>query len=298
MSKHPLIVNTEWLAARLEDPNLRIIDATTFLKMPEKEGEQVGMWSGRDAYNKGHIPGAVYADLMNELSDPEASLPMTVPPRDQFVKKMEELGVGEGTYVVIYDQGALVGSPVVAAQWASRLAWQLRYEGFDDISILEGGFQKWNDEGRPITTEPGHYPKGNFTGQRRPELLATKDDVREAMQNENIVLINSLSPEDFRGETNTYPRKGHIPSSVNVFFGGHADPNTRQVYDESKLRETFEKTGALDPAKKVITYCGGGIAATWNALLLNMLGQKNVAVYDGSMNEWASDPDCPLITGI
>jgi len=297
MSKNPLIVNTEWLAARLDDLDLRIIDATTFLKMPEKEGEQVGMWSGQDAFNQGHIPGAVYADLMNELSDPEAPLPMTVPPRDQFVRKMEELGVGEGTYVVIYDQGALVGSPVVAAQWASRLAWQLRYEGFDDISVLEGGFQKWNDEGRPITTEPGHYPKGNFTGQRRPELLATKDDVKEAMQNENIVLINSLSPEDFRGETNTYPRKGHIPSSVNVFFGSHADPNTRQVYDESKLRETFEKAGALDPNKKVITYCGGGIAATWNALLLNMLGQKNVAVYDGSMNEWASDPDCPLVTG-
>lgn len=297
MSKHPLIVNTEWLAERLEDPNLRIVDATTFLKIPDKEGEDVGMWSGKDSYNEGHIPGAVYADLMNELSDPNAPIPMTVPPREQFVNKMEELGVGDGTYVVIYDQGALVDNPVVAAQWASRLAWQLRYEGFDDISVLEGGFQKWKDEGRPLTTEPGHYPKAQFTGKRRPELLATKEDVRKAMDNEDIILINSLSPEDFRGETNTYPRKGHIPNSVNVFFGSHADPNTRQLYDESKLRETFEKVGALNPNKKVITYCGGGIAATWNALLLNMLGQKNVAVYDGSMNEWASDPDCPLVTG-
>lgn len=297
MNKYPLIVNTEWLAQRLEDSNLRILDATTFLKIPDKEGEETGMWSGRDAYNQGHIPGAVYADLMNELSNPESPLPMTVPPREQFVKKIEELGVGDGTYVVIYDQGALVDNPVVAAQWASRLAWQLRYEGFDDISVLEGGFQKWKEEGRQITTEPGHYPQAQFTGKRRSELLATKEDVRKAMHDENIILINSLSPEDFRGETNTYPRKGHIPSSVNVFFGNHADPNTRKLYDESRLRETFEKVGALDPTKKVITYCGGGIAATWNALLLNMLGQKNVAVYDGSMNEWASDPDCPLITG-
>lgn len=294
---HPLIVNTEWLAERMEDPNLRILDATTFLKISDKEGEDVGMWPGRDAYNQGHIPGAVYADLMKELSDPEAPLPMTVPPREQFVAKMEELGVGDGTYVVIYDQGALVGNPVAAAQWASRLAWQLRYEGFDDISVLEGGFQKWKEEGRPTTTEPGHYPKSEFTGKRRPELLASKEDVKRAMHDENTVLINSLSPEDFRGETNTYPRKGHIPSSVNVFFGTHADPNTRQLYNESQLRETFEKAGALDPDKKVITYCGGGIAATWNALILNMLGQKNVAVYDGSMNEWASDPDCPLVTG-
>jgi len=297
MNKHPLIVNTEWLAERLEDPNLRILDATTFLKMPDKENEEVGMWSGRDAYNQGHIPGAVYADLMNELSDPKAPLPMMVPPREQFVNKIEELGIGDGTYVVIYDQGALVGSPVVAAQWASRLAWQLRYEGFDDISVLEGGFQKWKEEGCPITTEPGHYSRAKFTGSRRPELLATKEDVKRAMQDENIVLINSLSPEDFRGETNTYPRKGHIPTSVNVFFGSHGDPKTWKVNDETSIRETFEKVGALDPNKKVITYCGGGIAATWNALLLNMLGQKNVAVYDGSMNEWASDPDCPLITG-
>ncbi len=297
MSKHPLIVTTEWLAERLGDPHLRILDATTFLKIPDKEGEEVGMWSGRDSYNQGHIPGAVFADLMNELSDPNAPLPMTVPPREQFVKKMEELGVGDGTYVVIYDQGALVGNPVVAAQWASRLAWQLRYEGFDDISVLEGGFQKWKEEGRSITTDAGHYPPAEFTCKRRPELLATKEDVKNAMNDENIILINSLSPEDFRGETNTYPRKGHIPSSVNVFFGSHAAQNTRTLYEESRLRETFEKVGALDPTKKVITYCGGGIAATWNALLLNMLGQKNVAVYDGSMNEWASDPNCPLVTG-
>lgn len=297
MSKHPLIVKTEWLAERLEDPKLRILDATTFLKMPDKDNGQVGMWSGKDAYNEGHIPGAVYADLMHELSDPNAPLPMTVPPREQFVEKMEELGVEDDTYVVIYDQGALVGNPVVAAQWASRLAWQLRYEGFDDISVLEGGFQKWKEEGHPITTEPGHYSRAKFTGERRPELLATKEDVKKAMHNEDVILINSLSPEDFRGETNTYPRKGHIPNSVNVFFGSHADTTTRQLHDISKLRETFEKYGALDPNKKVITYCGGGIAATWNALLLNMLGQNNVAVYDGSMNEWASDPDCPLITG-
>ncbi|MBD8070161.1 sulfurtransferase [Bacillus sp. PS06] len=297
MSKHPLIVTTEWLSERLEDQALRIIDASTFLKIPDKEGEEVGMWSGKDSYNEGHIPGAVYADLMNELSDPNSPIPMTVPPREQFVNKMEELGIGDGTYVVIYDQGALVGNPVVAAQWASRLAWQLRYEGFDDVSVLEGGFQKWKEEGRPTTTEPGHYPPATFSGKRRPELLATKEDVKKAMNNEDIILINSLSPADFRGETNTYPRKGHIPSSVNVFFGNHADPNTRKVYDESTLRETFDKVGALDPTKKVITYCGGGIAATWNALLLNMLGQKNVAVYDGSMNEWASDPDCPLVTG-
>lgn len=116
------------------------------------------------------------------------------------------------------------------------------------------------------------------------------------MNDDNIVLINSLSEADFRGETTTYPRPGHIPGSKNAFFGSHSDPETRLLYSDDVLRATFEKLGTLDPNKKVITYCGGGIVATWNALLLNKLGQENVAVYDGSMNEWASDPSCLLVT--
>src|SRR5690606_2590533 len=95
----------------------------------------------------------------------------------------------------------------------------------------------------------------------------------------------------------TYPRPGHIPGSKHAFFGSHSNPETRLMNDDATLRATFEKLGALDPSKKVITYCGGGIAATWNALLLNKLGQENVAVYDGSLNEWAADESCPLVMG-
>lgn len=295
MEKIPLIVSTDWLEQRLGDPDLRIIDATTFMDIPA-DGGPPSVQSGKDSYDEGHIPGAVYADLLNELSDPESALPFMAPPRDHFIKKMTELGIGDDHYTVIYDQGALVENSVVAAYWASRLAWQMHYEGYENIAILEGGLPKWKEENRPLTAVPGNYSPATFTGQRRPELLATKEDVRQAMNDDNVILINSLSPEDFRGESNTYPRKGHIPSSVNVFFGLHADQQTKEIHDDADLREPFEKIGALDPDKKVITYCGGGIAATWNALLLNKLGQKNVAVYDGSMNEWASDPSCPLVT--
>ncbi|MGH2318415.1 sulfurtransferase [Planococcus sp. SE5232] len=296
MEKIPLIVSTNWLEQRLGDSDLRIIDATTFMDIPA-DGGPPSVQSGKDSYEEGHIPGAVYADLLNELSDPESPLPFMAPPRDHFIKKMTELGIGDGHYTVIYDQGALVENPVVAAYWASRLAWQMHYEGYENVAILDGGLPKWKEENRPLTAVPGNYSPATFTGHRRPELLATKEDVRQAMNDDNVILINSLSPEDFRGESDTYPRKGHIPSSVNVFFGLHADQQTKKIHDDAELREPFEKIGALDPDKKVITYCGGGIAATWNALLLNKLGQKNVAVYDGSMNEWASDPSCPLVTG-
>ena len=297
MSNIPLIVNSEWLASRLEDPNLRLLDATTFLSIPEKDGETTGLWSGEKAFAEEHIPGAVFADILNNFSDRNAPLPMTLSSREQFVEEIEKLGVGdEGTYVVIYDRGALANADVIASYWASRLRWQLKYEGYDNVAVLDGGLVKWKQEGRPTTSEIRTYPQSTFNYTRRPELIVTKEQVRSAIENEQVVLINSLSPADFNGETNTYPRKGHIPSSKNVFFGTHSDPNTRLLFDDNKLRQTFDQIDALNPNKKVITYCGGGIAATWNALLLNKLGQENVAIYDGSMNEWAADESCPLVT--
>ncbi|SEI93878.1 thiosulfate/3-mercaptopyruvate sulfurtransferase [Bhargavaea ginsengi] len=292
----PKFVTTEWLAERLDDPNVRLLDATTFLKHPE-EGGYYDVWSGKEAYEKGHIPGAVFADLHKELSDPDAEHSFTHPSRERFVEKISELGVGEGTYVVVYDQGAIINIPeVIASDWASRLAWQLQYEGFDNVAILDGGFPKWKEEGRPVTTEPGSYPKRNFTGERRPELFVTKEDVLKAIDDEDVVILDSLSPESYSGEENTYDRPGHIPGSVNVFFGALSDPDTKELYDDEKLREIFGSVGALDPDKKVITYCGSAIAATWTGMILNKLGQKNVSVYDGSLTEWAKDPSLPMET--
>lgn len=222
---------------------------------------------------------------------------MTVPTHEQFVEEIEKLGVSKDTYVVIYDRGALANADVIASYWASRLRWQLKYEGFDNVAILDGGLVKWKQDGYPTTTETISHPKSVFDFKRRPELVVTKEQVRTAIDHDSVVLINSLSPADFYGETNTYPRKGHIPTSHNVFFGSHSNPETRLLFDDDKLRETFTNIGALDTDKTVITYCGGGIAATWNAFLLNKLGQENVAIYDGSMNEWAADETCPLVTG-
>ncbi|PQD97284.1 sulfurtransferase [Pradoshia eiseniae] len=296
MNKIPLIVSTEWLEEHLNDPKLRVIDATTFMK-PLQDGG-ITLSSGKDSYNVGHIPGAVYADLLHDLSNPGSNLPFTLPERDAFVHHMENLGIGDkDTYTVIYDQGALVGVSVEAPQWAARLRWQLTYEGFENIAVLEGGLQKWKEEGRPLSNATDVYPKADFKGERKKEMLATMEDVIKAMDDDSVILINSLSPEDFKGETDTYPRKGHIPGSVNVFFGCHANPETKTILPNEELKKNFEKTGPLDSDKRVITYCGGGIAATWNALVLEQIGVKNIAVYDGSLNEWASREDLPLVTG-
>ena len=295
MTKIPHIVDGDWLQVRLTDKNLRLIDATTFLKIPEG-ASYPELWSGFEAYQEEHIPGAAYADLLKDFTNPEGSAPFTIATREQFLRAVEPLGITEETYVVIYDRGPLVNVDILASDWSARLRWQLKYEGFDNVAVLDGGFRKWKLDGRPTESGISEYPAAPFPGTRRDELIVTKEDVKAAINDENTILINSLSEADFHGETTTYPRPGHIPGSKHAFFGSHSNPETRLLKNDDVLRSTFEKLGALDPSKKVITYCGGGIAATWNALLLNKLGQENVAVYDGSLYEWASDESCPLVT--
>ncbi|MGP9041549.1 sulfurtransferase [Cytobacillus kochii] len=291
----PPIVSTQWLEEHLNDENIRILDATTFLKLPDGDG-LYSVTNGRDAYKEEHIPGAVHADVVNELANPDDPKAFTLPSRERFVEGIEKLGVGDGTHVIIYDKIAEVGSPNAASDWASRVWWQLRFEGFDNVSILNGGFRKWKEEGREIKSGIEYYPKATFNGRRRRELLATKEDVKKAIDDPNMIIMNCLSPDVFSGKKNTYGRPGHIPNSKNVFFADLSDDESLLIKDEEKLREIFEPTGVFDQSKKVITYCGGGIAATWNAFILYTLGRIDVAVYDGSMTEWVQDENAPLVT--
>ena len=285
MEHLPLFVSTEWLAERLDDSNLRIVDATTYLQ-PGPDGVKV--WSGEETYKENHIPSAVYADLLHDFSDPDSGLGFTKPSRERFLDKIEHLGIGdENTYTVIYDQGyAVVGSDVIASDWASRFAWQLLYEGYDHIAILDGGLAKWKEEGRPLSSGIETYPNSQFSGERRSDLFVGKEEVEKAVHDDGVLLVNSLSEQEFNN--------GHIPSSCNIPFIDHSDQQSKALHSDEQLKEAFEKAGALDPDKKVITYCGGGIAATWNALLLKKLGHKNVVVYDGSMAEWTSDPNAKI----
>ena len=182
--------------------------------------------------------------------------PFTIAPREQFLKAVAPLGITKDTTVVIYDRGPLVNVDVLASDWSARLRWQLKYEGFDNVAVLDGGFRKWKLDGRVTESGENQVMPTTFEFERRPELIVTKEDVKAAMNDENVILINSLSEADFRGETTTYPRPGHIPGSKNAFFGSHSNPETRLLFKDDVLRATFEKLGALDPTKKVITYCG------------------------------------------
>lgn len=210
---------------------------------------------------------------------------------DEFVLKMGELGLSEpGSRVVIYDQG------VGISFWASRLWWQLRLEGFADVAVLEGGMAKWTGEGRPSRSGSEVRPPVEFQGRRDERLLVSVADVERAIGDRGQIIVDSLSPADFSGEANSYGARGHIPSSVNIFCATLTDGVNNEILADEVLRARLAPLGVLDPEKRVIAYCGGGIGATWNALVLHSLGKRDVALFDGSMFEWSADPRRPLET--
>ena len=226
---------------------------------------------------------------LNRLSDRSSPFPFMLPPPEQFSDAMSELGVGEGTRVVVYDRFMNV--------WAARIWWMLHAFGFDEAAVLDGGWRAWDADGRPTSTdpEPGWAP-GSFVTRVRPGIFVGKDEVLAAIDRREVALVYALSRELHRGERQDYARPGHFPGSSNVPFAELVDPETHRYLPEAELSAAFSGALSTDP-EQVITYCGGGIAASSAALVLSLLGVEDVAIYDGSMTEWAADPALPLIVG-
>lgn len=291
---HPeILVETGELETQLGDPRLRVVDCTLYLPnyFDESAGKRIEMVSGRDNYAAGHIPGSAFVDLRADLCDREnrRRLMYPMPPAAQFEEVMSRLGVGEGTRVVLYDD--------MFNMWAARVWWMLRHFGFDDAAVLSGGWKKWKLEGRPVSQAPSVYPPARFVARPRVGRIADRVEVLESIGRADRCLINALDPEEYAGRgPNRYGRTGHIPSSVNVPFLNVVDPDTHAYLSAEELRRRFGSVDAVG-GKRVITYCGGGIAASSVAFALNLIGVEDVALYDGSMTEWAADPALPMVSG-
>jgi thiosulfate/3-mercaptopyruvate sulfurtransferase len=273
------LVTTEWLSQHLDDPNLVVLDCSVHIEMEEGGGYKA--LSGRADYDAGHIPSAGFADLMTDLSDAESPLKYAVPTAEEFCAAMGALGVGDDSRVVLYDSSG--------SAWAARVWWMLRWVGFDRAAVLDGGLTAWTAENRPLSTEPASRRAKVLTPAPRPELIADRDEVVAAIEDDAVQLVDAMPEPHFRGEMAMYDRPGHIPSAINVPVTGLTDESGhyRSLDDLAVMHD-------LDRDARAITYCGGGIAASSSAFVMTRLGFKDVAVYTASLQEWAADPELPM----
>ncbi|MGD0073177.1 MAG: sulfurtransferase [Candidatus Binataceae bacterium] len=283
------LVQTDWLEAHFRDANLRIFDCTTHLLPAEPDTDApYRVVSGKAEYDAAHIPGAGFIDLQGELSDNTTKLRFMMPPAAQFAAVMSRCGVGEGARVILYSADGIM--------WATRVWWMLRAFGFDNAAVLDGGWEKWQAEGRPVSAEPCAYPPATFVPRPRPGLFVGKEQVRAALGDTKTVIVNALPTEFYRGTTpSRYGRPGRVPGSVSVPSGKLIDRNTRKFVALDDASTKFADAG-VEKSKNVICYCGGGISATVDLFLLYQLGYENLTLYDGSMGEWAKDALLPIET--
>jgi thiosulfate/3-mercaptopyruvate sulfurtransferase len=282
---HPdLLVETGWLADHLSDPNILVFDCTTHLIPDPKITYEVV--PGREDFEKAHIPGAQFIDVLRDISDTSQRFRFMCPKPGEFAATMRRFGTDNTTRIITYSSAN--------AWWATRLWWLLRVFGHDNAAVLNGGWQKWARECRPVETGPAiPRPAGTFAVREVRDLMADKSQVLAAVGNPSVCTMNALLAQQHAGTGGTaYGRPGRIAGSINVPAAHLIDPETNTFLPPEVLRTRFAAVGALD--RPVITYCGGGIAASADALALVMLGHENVRLYDASLSEWAIDPSLPM----
>jgi thiosulfate/3-mercaptopyruvate sulfurtransferase len=278
-----LLIEPEWLEAHIADPSVRVIDTSVnIVPQPPGPSEYTSLY---EQHLEMHIPGAGYLHMVDDLSDPNGSFPFALPPVELVWQQLSELGISNTDTIVLY------GNEV---HWATHRCWWVLATAGADVRILNTNFTQWCAAGRPTESGKNNFEKSRFEGQFNSKWVAKKRDVVASIENDSTALINALSAEQFAGKGQPFGRPGRIPGSISVPSAGFVDRNTGMFLSLDKLAQQFDQAGATS-YEQLITYCGGGIAASTTFFALHMLGYKNISLYDGSLLEWSVDPDLPLI---
>lgn len=280
--REEFLVDTEWLAAHLADPGIRIVDMRGVIR--PVDAPKPWYLESRDAYAGAHIPGAVYVGWLTDIVEPEAPVKMTAASPQRFAALMGRLGIGDEHLVIAYDDD---GNHIAARLW-----WLLNYYGHPAVRLLDGGFPKWVADGRPVTADVPRHGVATFTPRVRPEWRVAGAEVRRAIGDPKVRIVDNRGPRDFRGEVGRGERKGRIPGAVNVPISSFWEGPHKIWKTETALRAIHEAAG-VTPEKRVITYCNAGVSASVGLLALKLLDYPSAANYAGSWYDWERDPDNP-----
>lgn len=283
--KSPL-VTTDWLEQHMRDRDIRIVELRGKVLPPTEPPPHY--FTDRAGYEAGHIPNAVFIDWQVDIVEPGSPSNDVASP-DRFAALMGELGISNDTRVVIYDNAA--------SMFACRLRWCLRYYGHKDVFILDGGWEKWRAENRPINAEIPRPKKAEFIPRVNAGLKATEADIVAGLDSGAMQLIDVRSPAEYSGAASRARHGGHIPTAISL-------PRKKMVADDltvlppDALRTCFAENGVALDAGDTVIYCNSGVSASFGMLALELAGAGNLRLYDGSWKEWGNNPMTPKAKGL
>lgn len=289
-----ILIGTDWLADHLDTPNLRVVDIRGHV-IPASE-PLPHYYNHHADYLVSHIPGAVFVDWVHAITDPADPRHAKIAQPDRFAAAMRAAGIDDSTHVIVYDDAK--------GMFAARLWWALNYYGHTQVAVLNGGWEKWTAEQRPVSAEIPNFSAGDFTVRRRADIYRNADQIAAQLGStqqpskiqqpgKTQQLIDVRSVDEYEGRTSRAPRKGHIPTAVNL-------PRTDLTQEDATmppphvLRERFKAVGVDDDSKDVVFYCNGGVSASYGLLAYHAAGFTGGSVYDGSWKDWGNDLSKPI----